>query len=593
MHELADQYTSALKNLLAGREQDSLHRAYELGQQAVENGLGMLDIAAVYREALGLALQQIPEAGACALKATDFFIKNLAPLEATWQAEIAGYKRVEEALRESEARFRQVAEMAGEWIWEQDPSGHYIYSSSAVKDILGYAPEEILGKSYYELFTPEDREHWTSEIPYVAGIKEPFFHLINHYIHKDGHEVFTESNGAPILDPQGKLIKWRGVDRDFTERKRFEDALRLRDRAIVASRVGMIITDPSQPDDPIIYANPAFLQITGYTEEELLGRNPRLLQGPDTDPHVLEEIRKALCEQRDCHITLQNYRKDGTPFWNELLISPVRDERGKLTHFMGVQMDVTKLRRAEQARHEMEIAKQIQLSLLPCEPLQVEGALITGYCLPAAHVGGDYFDYFGVQDTVDIVIADVSGHSVGAALIMAETRAALRIGIRQLRGSALANSAAETLSALNDLLYEDLTRAELFVTMFYMKYHAANSELRYANAGHNRPLLLRHGACTELDAEGLVLGVDKGAVFEEKRLFLEKGDAVLLYTDGITEAQDKDGRLFGPARLSDLFAGHAETPPQGIIEGIIKELESFCQSRAFNDDISLVVLKIT
>jgi PAS domain-containing protein len=117
MHELADQYTSALKNLLAGREQDSLHRAYELGQQAVENGLGMLDIAAVYREALGLALQQIPEAGACALKATDFFIKNLAPLEATWRAEIAGYKRVEEALRESEARFRQVAEMAGEWIW--------------------------------------------------------------------------------------------------------------------------------------------------------------------------------------------------------------------------------------------------------------------------------------------------------------------------------------------------------------------------------------------------------------------------------------------------------------------------------------------
>src|SRR5918992_6325560 len=118
-------------------------------------------------------------------------------------------------LQESEERFCQVAAMSGEWIWEQDPSGHYTYSSAAVKDILGYTPGEILGKPYYELSIEEDREHRLTEISHIADIKERFFRFVNRYRHKDGHEVFTESTGTPILDGQGKLIKWRGVDHDI------------------------------------------------------------------------------------------------------------------------------------------------------------------------------------------------------------------------------------------------------------------------------------------------------------------------------------------------------------------------------------------
>ena len=137
---------------------------------------------------------------------------------------------------------------------------------------------------------------------------------------------------------------------------------------------------------------------------------------------------QAIREERDCHLTLKNYRKDGTPFWNELIISPVRDDHGRLTHFIGTQTDVTALRRIEEERHEMEIAMQIQLSLLPGAPLHIPGALVAGYCLPAVHVGGDYFDYFSTEEGVDVVIADVSGHSVGAALIMAETRSILKLG---------------------------------------------------------------------------------------------------------------------------------------------------------------------
>jgi sigma-B regulation protein RsbU (phosphoserine phosphatase) len=511
--------------------------------------------------------------------------------------DITESKLAEEALRESEARFRQIVDMTCEWIWEQDAEGRYIYSSAAVRSILGHDAEEIIGKHYYDLFFPEDREHSAALAPETIARKETFLRLVNRYRHKDGREVFTESTGTPICDVQGNLLKWRGVDHDVTERKRFEDALRLRDRAIEASSVGIIITDPHRPGNPIIYANPAFARITGFSREELIGSNPRLLQGPDTDPEAIAEIRQALGEGRDCHLTLKNYRKDGTPFWNELFISPVRDNHGRLAHFIGTQTDVTARRQIEEERHEMEIARQIQLSLLPSAPLQVDGALVAGYCLPAVHVGGDYFDYFDMGDTVDIVIADVSGHSVGAALIMAETRSTLKMETHwMMKGqSKLTHGADKTLSILNDLLFEDLNRADFFISMFYLTYHADTREIVYANAGHNCPLLLRRGEkdCTELDADGLILGVMKGVVFEKKKLSLKEDDVVLLYTDGVTEARNKQGEFFGVPRLCDLFIAHAEASPQDLIRIIVDELGIFCQSRSFDDDVSLVVLKAT
>ncbi len=115
--------------------------------------------------------------------------------------------------------------VTSEWIWEQDSSGRYIYSNAAVKDILGYEPEEVLGKHYLGLFTREYREYMAGDFPESTDPKHCFFRLINRYRHKDGHEVITESTGESIFDKEGKLIKWQGMDRDITACKRFEDAL--------------------------------------------------------------------------------------------------------------------------------------------------------------------------------------------------------------------------------------------------------------------------------------------------------------------------------------------------------------------------------
>ena len=131
--------------------------------------------------------------------------------------------------------------------------------------------------------------------------------------------------------------------------RRVREALLLRDRAIAAASNGILICDPHQEDWPIIYCNPAFSAMTGYPPEEVLGRNCRFLQGEGTDDRYVQQVRDCLREEREGRVVLRNYRKDGTPFWNELRISPVRDEGGNLTHFIGVQTDITERRDAEDA----------------------------------------------------------------------------------------------------------------------------------------------------------------------------------------------------------------------------------------------------
>ncbi|MBD0253760.1 MAG: PAS domain S-box protein, partial [Rubrobacter sp.] len=129
---------------------------------------------------------------------------------------------------------------------------------------------------------------------------------------------------------------------------------RLLDRAVAASSNGIVITDPKLPDNPIIYVNPAFERISGYPVEEVLGLNCRFLQGDDRDQPALEELRAALAEEQESSVILKNYRKDGTPFWNELYVSPIHDEGGTLTNFVGVQNDITERRNIEEVLRESE-----------------------------------------------------------------------------------------------------------------------------------------------------------------------------------------------------------------------------------------------
>ena len=505
----------------------------------------------------------------------------------------------ESALTESEERFRQMAEMAGEWLWEQDPDGYYSYSSAAVSQILGYSPDEVLGKHYTEFLTPQDKANQQR----YATSHRPFYALLSHYRHKNGRQILTESTGLPIINADGKLLKWRGVDRDITARMHFQDALvesEKRTRLIIESSLSAIVIMDSY--GIINDWNHQAEKMFGWSKDEAIGQRLEKLIIPPSQraahrqglEHFLRTGKGPLLNQL---IEQTAIRRDGTEFPVELSFSPLKS--GNTYIFSGFIHDISNRKAAEQqirqaqiklaiAQSEIKIAQRIQASLSPSAPIKSKHFEVTGYCLPADQVGGDYFDYFyRNQDHLDMIIADVSGHSIGPALFMVETRSAIRT---QASGSA---TPAETLKVLNNFLFEDLDRSDYFITLFYLQYNITNHQLSFANAGHPPPLLLSpfQTECRQLDADGLILGVNKKVIFEQKTTTLSPGDLILLYTDGLTEAENPHGEFFGLDRVSDILVQHAQHPPQTIIEVLLEQLKQFCRSESFNDDITLMIFK--
>jgi len=515
------------------------------------------------------------------------------------EEDITQNKKVESALIESEQRFQQMAEMTGEWLWEQDPDGYYIYCSIAVKNILGYSPDDVLGKHYAELLTPQDKQTHLSN----ATSLQPYYSLTNYYRHKNGHQIITESTGLPITNTAGKIIKWRGADRDITARKHFEDALiesEKRIRLIIESALNAIVIIDSY--GMITDWNHHAEKMFGWPRDEAIGLRLDELIIPSRLRDVYRKLIDTFLKTGKARIVnklLENIaiRRDGSEFPVEFSLSPLK--LGNAYIFSGFIHDITARKRAEQqireaqvnlaiAQNEMKIGHQIQASLLPSAPIKTPQFEVTGFCLPADQVGGDYFDYFfRDENCLDMVIADVSGHSVGPALFMVETRSAIRA---QLNKSV---TPAEMLGILNNALFQDLDNADYFITLFYLQYHLETGQLSYANAGHSLPLFLQHSEmkCSQLDADGLVLGVRKDVVFEQKIVAFEQGDLILLYTDGLIEAENDHAEFFGIERVYDIVNELAQQPPEIIIEKLLEQLKQFCQCEVFNDDITLMILK--
>lgn len=239
--------------------------------------------------------------------------------------------RAENAVREREQRLRNVLTDAIDALLVVSSDGTVVFANPAAGLLFDTAPEALVGAPFA---LPALLESEFSEAQ-VTSMR--------------GQTRAIESRvSETVWDEQlAKLVALR----DVTERHRSEERLRVLERAIESTTNGILIADARRPDLPTVYINAAFERMTGYAFDDVIGRNCRMLQGNDRDQPEVRMLRDAIREGRACDVVLRNYRKDGTLFWNHLNISPVRNERGEITHYVGIQVDVT-----ERRRHEAEMA---------------------------------------------------------------------------------------------------------------------------------------------------------------------------------------------------------------------------------------------
>src|SRR5215211_4728465 len=240
----------------------------------------------------------------------------------------------------------------------------------------------------------------------------------------------------------------------------------------------------------------------------------------------------------------------------------------------------------ERIEQELLVARRIQQASLPEEVPELEGWQVCPFYQPAREVGGDFYDFFDLEDgRVGVVVGDATGKGMPAALVAAATSNMLR-AVAQALGS---SSPGEVLARVNETLLARIP-PNMFVTCFYAILNPHSATLRYANAGHDLPYLWRGGDAEELRARGMPLGLLPGMEYEEKEIEVDAGEGVLFYTDGLVEAHDPKGEMFGFPRLRELVAEYGEERSLG--ELLLEELYRFVgEGWEQEDDITLLTLR--
>jgi serine phosphatase RsbU (regulator of sigma subunit) len=245
------------------------------------------------------------------------------------------------------------------------------------------------------------------------------------------------------------------------------------------------------------------------------------------------------------------------------------------------------LRRALQ--RELAIGRKMQLLLLPQSTPQISGWQFATHYESAWQVGGDFYDFIKIEDDphkLCLVIADVTGKGVPAALYMAVARTLIRAETEK------GHSAAYVLQRVNELILSD-NRSPLFLSALYAILDVDSGVLRYASAGHNPPFCLRRasGDVEELPVHGYLLGAFRDVSFSEEETLLAVGDALVLYTDGVNEARDAEGRFFGEERLKAAVAAAGDCSAEEIVQAIVSAVDKFTASVAQADDLTILVAK--
>lgn len=500
--------------------------------------------------------------------------------------ECIDHKRVLKELRMSEMiverspviLFRRIA-------GDDDPQLEYI--SQNIKQ-FGYTPEEFFEGAieFKDIVHPDDHARVRKEILCYAEADVEEYTMIYRCVTRAGDIRWVEDQTSVVRDDAGLKTHNQGVLCDITERKQAEDALRKSEekfrRIVETAAEGFVLMDQ---DLKIIDFNNAYCSLLGYSPEELLGKSPFELATEEFREHMLLN-KESLLSKEYREFEGNMVAKDGHHIPVLIHGNTLRDDQENIIGNMAFITDMTEHKKA------LMLAGEVQKSLLPHDKPVVKGFDIAGRNVSCDEIGGDYYDFIWRQKSgtgpFSVVVGDISGHGVDSALLMTTARAFLRMRASQ------PGTLSEIISSMNHHLVKDVLETGRFMTLFYLSLDPDRKAIEWVRAGHDPALLYdpSRDSFEELKGHGIALGVvDNMEYLMHKRDGLADGQIIAVGTDGIWEAFNPQGEMFGKKRLKDLIRHNADQNAGTILNIVYEEVKQFTAGRKNEDDITLVIIK--
>ena len=486
-----------------------------------------------------------------------------------------------------------------------DQDGRVLDFNPASEEVFGYRRAEALGLELGELLLPAQNDFGiiAEFSPFSAFMEQTLWgqRLLARGLRASGSDFPVEVGVTRLNDAGSDAPLYVAQIRDITERENANASLERSQRTLsnlLSNLPGMAYRSRTPDHSKMDFVSEGCAGLIGYDADELLD-SPELsynaLIHPDDVNEVLTQIRDALQRREPFQVLYRIRTANDEERWvleRGQGVFSVFSQDDELIAVEGFVFDITERQHAEESRaslltleRELDVASDIQQSMLPQVFPSREDVDIHAKMIPAKAVGGDFYDFFFLSDEkLGLVIGDVSGKGVPAALFMSITRALVK-------STARANvSAHECVGRVNKLLCEERL-SHLFITLFYAIVDLRDGSVEFCNAGHNPPYHVTAGSppCPLNQPSGIVLGVTSDAEYESGRLSLQRGDGLFLFTDGITEAMDDSGTQFGDDRLLqalDRALGSADE----AVHAVLQDVRLHAQSATQSDDITALAV---
>ena len=526
-------------------------------------------------------------------KTKDELIRELKALKKQFEARTTSFERecLERGRTEEELRLAQVIIDNSPVVLFRRVAGdkpRLVYVSDNIRQ-MGYTAREFLEEKIHfkDIVHPADFERIGEEIKQYAEDDAEEYTQFYRIMTKDGQVRWVEDQTSVVRDDQGNKIFNQGLLVDITSRKQAEEEVRKSEekfrRIVETAGEGFILMDEGLK---IIDVNDAYCKMLGFSREEILGKTPLDL--------ATDEFRQFMSANREEILAIEYREFEGTVVAKDgrhvpILIhgNTLRGDQGEVIGNMAFITDMTEHKKA------LALAGEVQKSLLPQSKPNVHGLDIAGRNVSCDEIGGDYFDFLWRREKPDgpftVAVGDITGHGVDSALLMTSARAFLRMRASQ------PGTMSEIITAMNRHLTRDVLETGRFMTLFYLTVDLQKDRIDWVRAGHDPAILYdpQKDSFEELKGSGVALGINDAFKYAENhRKGLANRQIIAIGTDGIWEAFNKKGAMFGKKRFKDIIRQNAGAGADDILNAVFSEINQFIEGQKTEDDITLVIIKI-